>query len=94
MLKDSKVAIPVYTSDNCWDYFWGSLDSFPAQWWETILPALRNSFLRGLSGHKSTDKHDGKLLVVMHMRMGDAGKRKADKEWCKLVLLRNLGKLE
>jgi hypothetical protein len=87
--KDSKVAIPVYSSDNCWDYFWCNLDSFPSQWWETMLPALRDSFLRGLSGHKSTDNHDGKLLVVMHMRMGDARKRKADKEWCKLVL-RNL----
>jgi hypothetical protein len=89
--NDSKVEVPVvHTSDNCWDYFWCNLDSFPAQWWETMLPPLRNSFLRGLSGHKSTVKHDdNKLLIVLHMRMGDARKRKADKEWCKLVL-RNL----
>jgi hypothetical protein len=29
--KDSEVAVPVYTNDNCWDYFWCHLDSFPAQ---------------------------------------------------------------
>jgi hypothetical protein len=87
--KDSRVAVPVYSSDNCWDYFYCRLDSFLAQRWETILPPLRDSFLRGLSGHKSAVKHNDKLLIAMHMRMGDAGDRSADKEWCKLVL-RNL----
>jgi hypothetical protein len=86
--KNKKIR-PVYTHDNCWDFFWCQESELPVIWWQTVVPVLRDTFLRGLLLQHSmplTKRNPGKILVVMHLRMGDAGKRKSDEAWSRLVL--------
>jgi hypothetical protein len=80
---------PVYTHDNCWDFFWCQELALPDRWWQTVVPVLRDTFLRGpllQNIMPLTKRNPGKILVVMHLRMGDAGKRKSDEAWSRLVL--------
>ena len=85
--------IEVYTADNCWDFFWCHLEKIPSVWHDTIVPTLRQTILEGIQ-HKSdmspsfsSFRSAGILKVAMHMRMGDAGDRKANFDWCRGVVL-------
>lgn len=80
----------VWSADNAWDYFWCHVDQLPAAWFDTVVPVLRDTILQGLSDSVDHDgnSHNAKqtLLIVMHMRLGDAGGRQSDGKWCSAVL--------
>lgn len=83
---------PVYSRDNCWDFFWCQESAMPDRWWQSVVPVLRNTFLSGRlleTTIATTNRVPGRLLVVLHVRMGDAGRRRTDGAWV-LVVLQNL----
>jgi hypothetical protein len=87
--EQENAVMKVYTSDNCWDYFWCHIETIPASFWSQTVPMLRKSFLDGpqLSTiREKAKKHDTRKHVVMHIRLGDAKMRKSNTDWNKRVL--------
>jgi hypothetical protein len=77
--------VTVYGGDNCWDFFWCSLNRHGVRqsWFQTTLPSLQEAIAS--SGLKSawvkSKSYQASINIVMHVRRGDSGGRGVPTEW-------------
>jgi len=81
--------VNVLSSDNCWEYFWGEMETIMPFWKNHVVPVLRKSFLSEAYNSTALKVQKGRnaLHVTAHVRRGDAGERMADLMWYQHVIL-------
>ena len=92
--------IIVFNADNCWDFLYYQNQPLPDEWYTHVAPLLRTTILQGASyvqqdsgGNQQTDRFflhkteriPGRCLIVMHIRLGDAGERQMRADWIQAV---------